>query len=257
MSMREVGRCLPRKTFGVILPFFEIGNGLGSSPGRILVETGTVLGLTLAMLISFSTSPRANVQLSTSRRDNAPATTTYIIDSSQSKFMARAYAGGLFWFKGHDHHLAAREFTGEAEITPETVIPASLRLVVKAGSLQETGPVFTEAQKQIINKELQEIVLHPDKYPEIVFQSTSVTAKPSGNGPYDVKLAGDLTLHGVTRRIVIPAVVTLSGNDLRATGEFSIDRDDYKVKATSAFHGLVRVRDKVRFEFDIVGHRRD
>ena len=38
-------------------------------------------------------------------------------------------------------------------------------------------------------------------------------------------------------------------------GEFSIDRGDFKVKATSAFHGLVRVRDKVKFEFDIVGHR--
>jgi hypothetical protein len=39
-------------------------------------------------------------------------------------------------------------------------------------------------------------------------------------------------------------------------GQFSIDRGDYKVKATSAFHGLVRVQDKVRFEFDIVGHRK-
>jgi hypothetical protein len=27
------------------------------------------------------------------------------------------------------------------------------------------------------------------------------------------------------------------------------------VKATSAFHGMVRVSDKVKFEFDIVGHR--
>jgi hypothetical protein len=32
-------------------------------------------------------------------------------------------------------------------------------------------------------------------------------------------------------------------------------RSDFKVKATSAFHGLVRVRDKLKFEFDIVGHQ--
>ena len=72
---------------------------------------------------------------------------------------------------------------------------------------------------------------------------------------YDVKITGDLTLHGVTRRIVIPAKVTVTGNDLRAVGEFSIDRSDFKVKATSAFHGMVRVRKKVKFTFDIVGHR--
>jgi hypothetical protein len=50
-------------------------------------------------------------------------------------------------------------------------------------------------------------------------------------------------------------VVTLSGNNLRAVGEFSINRDDFNVKATSAFHGLVRVDNDVKFEFDIVGHR--
>src|SRR3989442_1586431 len=71
----------------------------------------------------------------------------------------------------------------------------------------------------------------------------------------DLKIAGDLTLNGVTRPITIPTRVTLTGNDLRAQGEFSIDRSDFKVKATSAFHGLVRVRSKVKFEFDIVGHR--
>jgi len=181
----------------------------------------------------------------------APATVTYNLDASQSKFMAHANAGGLLWFKGKDHHLAARKFTGQVEITPQTIIPASLRLVVKAASLHETGAEFTEPQKEIINRELREIVLHPDRYPDITFKSTNVTVEDSGRR--EVKIDGDLTLHGVTKRITIPAVVTLSGDTLRAVGEFSIDRDDFGVKATSAFHGLVRVRDKVKFEFDIVG----
>jgi polyisoprenoid-binding protein YceI len=70
-----------------------------------------------------------------------------------------------------------------------------------------------------------------------------------------VKIDGNLTLHGATKRITIPAIVTVNGDTLRAVGEFSIDRDDFKVKATSAFHGLVRVDDDVKFEFDIVGHK--
>lgn len=184
-----------------------------------------------------------------------PQTVTYTLDASRSKFMAHANRSGLLWFKGHDHHLAASEFTGEVSITPQTVTPASLRLVVKAASLHETSADFTEAQKQIINKELRDIVLHPDQYPEIIFQSTGVTAKAAGADRYEVRIDGHLTLHGVTRRISIPAVVTLNGNDLRAVGKFDIDRDDFKVKATSAFHGLVRVSDEIDFEFDIVGRR--
>jgi polyisoprenoid-binding protein YceI len=182
-----------------------------------------------------------------------PAMVTYNLDSSRSKFMAHAGSSGLLWFKGHAHHLAAQDFSGEVQLTPGTITPASLRLVVKAASLHETGADFTEPQKQIINKELREIVFHPDQYPDITFQSTSVTAKSSTAGRHEVKIDGNLTLHGVTRRVTIPAVVTLNGNDLRAVGEFSIDRDDYNVKATSAFHGLVRVRNKINFEFDIHG----
>lgn len=177
------------------------------------------------------------------------------LDSSQSKFIAHALRGGLLWFKGHEHLVAAREFSGEAEMSPDKITPGSLQLTVKTDSMVETSDAFTEQQKQIINKELREIVLEPAKYPEIVFKSTEVTGKSLGNSQYDLKIVGDLTLHGVTRRIVIPAKVTLTGDNLRSIGEFSIDRSDFKVKATSAFHGMVRVRNKVKFTFDIVGHR--
>lgn len=200
-----------------------------------------IIGLILATLPGIMMRPQTTV--------------TYNLDASQSKFMAHANRSGLLWFKGHSHHLAASEFTGQVQLTPDTITPASLRLIVKAASLHETGADFTEPQKQIINKELKEIVFHPDQYPDITFQSTNVTAKNSGAGRYDVKIDGNLTLHGVTKRITIPAVVTLQGDNLRAVGEFSIDRDDFKVKATSAFHGMVRVDDDVKFEFDIVGRR--
>ena len=187
-------------------------------------------------------------------KQNAKSTATvrYVIDTPRSKFMARAFAGGLLWFKGHDHHLVAREFSGEVDLTPDSITPASLHLVVKAGSLVETGEAFTEPQKEIINKELREIVLHPDKYPDITFQSTGVKAKPAEGGGYDVEIRGQLTLHGVTRNEEIHARVTLQGNEMRAIGDFTIDRGGYGVKATSAFHGLVRVRDTVKFTFDIV-----
>ena len=176
------------------------------------------------------------------------------LDAGQSKFIAHALRAGLLWFKGHEHLVAARVFTGEAQFSPDKIGSASLELTVMTDSMMETSDAFTESQKQIINKELSEIVLEPAKYPEIAFKSTNVSGRSLGNNQYDLRIGGDLTLHGVTRRIVIPAKVTLTGNDLRAVGEFSIDRSDFTVKATSAFHGMVRVRNKVKFTFDIVGH---
>jgi len=187
--------------------------------------------------------------------DSNPATVRYRLDASRSKFIAHALSGGLLWFKGHDHLIAVRDFTGEAQLTPDAIMPASLEIVAKAASMEETSSVFTEPQKQIINKELREIVLLPDQYPDIVFRSTNVTGKSISAGQYDLKIAGNLTLLGVTRPITIPTKVIVSGNELRAQGEFSIDRGDFKVKATSAMHGLIRVRNKVKFEFDIVGLR--
>jgi polyisoprenoid-binding protein YceI len=186
---------------------------------------------------------------------NSLAAQRYTLDASHSKFIAHALRGGLFWFKGHDHLVAVREFTGEAQLNPDSIAASSLVITAKTVSMEETSSVFTEAQKKIINKELREIVLLPDQYPDIVFKSTNVSGKAAGANQYDLKINGDLTLHGVTRQITIPTKVTVMGNDLRAQGEFSINRSDFKVKATSAFHGLVRVRDKLKFEFDIVGHQ--
>src|SRR5215208_6510630 len=178
----------------------------------------------------------------------------YRLDFGQSKFMVRAFSGGLLWFKGHDHFVMAREFSGEAQLTPGAASPASLQMTVLADSLVETRDVFTEQQKQIINKELREIVLETAKYPEITFKSTEIAGNLTG-GQFEAKIGGDLTLHGVTRHISIPAQVTLSSDTLRGRGEFTVSRGDYKVKATSAVHGLVRVRDKLKFTFDIVARQ--
>jgi polyisoprenoid-binding protein YceI len=185
---------------------------------------------------------------------NGLAAQRYTLDAAPSKFIAHGLPGGLLWFKGHEHLIAVREFTGEAQFNADSITASSLVITARTASMEETNSVFTDAQKKIINKELREIVLLPDQYPDIVFKSTNVSGKAAGANQYDLKINGDLTLHGVTRQITIPTKLTVTQNDLRAQGEFSINRDDFKVKATSAVHGLVRVRNKIKFTFDIVGH---
>ena len=183
------------------------------------------------------------------------AVVRYRINTAQSRFMANVGSGGLLWFMGHSHHFAIRDFTGEAVITPESIVPSSLEIIIKAASLEEAGKNFTEQQKQIINKEAHEEVLEVSKYPEITFKSTSVTGRMKPDRQFEAKIAGDLTLHGVTRPIEIPAQVMVSGSTLHATGGFSINRSDYKVKTHSIKGGTIRVRNKIRFEFDMVANQ--
>ncbi|MFN2596067.1 MAG: YceI family protein [Pyrinomonadaceae bacterium] len=232
------------------------------------------LGLALLALVSFNTlAPRPTTRDAAARaplasasaadgagRSNSPAASgapaaRFVVDASKSDFLVRAMAGGALWFKGHDHFVRPRDFAGEVTLTPGAVAPATLTMSVRSGSLEETRDVFTPQQKQIINKELREIVLQPDKYPEITFKSTDVRVENSAGGQFRVAVGGDLSLHGVTRHVVIPADVTMAGEELRARGEFEISRKDFGVPATSAFHGTVRIRDKLRVIFQIVARQ--
>jgi polyisoprenoid-binding protein YceI len=185
---------------------------------------------------------------------DTPPSMRFRLDPGRSTFMVKAHRGGIAWFKGHDHYIKVGNYGGMAELTPDALNPASLQLTIRADSLVETSDVFTPQQKGIIKKELDEIVLESAKYPEITFRSTDVVGEMK-NGGFDVKIGGDIKLHGVTRRIVIPARVTLEGSDMHAVGKFTLNRGDFQVRATSAFHGMVRVKGKLSFTFDMIGQR--
>ena len=210
-----------------------------------------VLALTAACVF---TTRDHTVYSSGEQHSSLLPTVRFRLDSAQSKFIVHANRTGLAWFKGHSHRIAVRDFDGTAELDLGAVNPASLQMTVRAASLEETDPLFTPEQKKIINKEVNELVLETAKYPEITFKSTDVKGSLV-QGKFDVRIGGDLTLHGVTKHIVIPATVTVNGDTLRAVGEFEIDRKDFNVNATEAFHGFVKVKHHLTFEFDIVGKR--
>lgn len=216
-----------------------------------VVVLGIILVLTAISLPAFN-------HIATPTQENFAAnefqSVRYRIDASRSRFTVKASRGGLAWFKGHDHLIAVRDFSGEAGLTLDVINPASLQMTIRADSLEETSDEFTPEQKQIINRELDEIVLESAKYPEITFKSTDVKGKFAG-GAFKAEIGGEMTLHGVTRRVVIPATVTVTGDELRAQGEFELNRKKFKVNATNAFHGLVRVRHTLDFTFDIVARR--
>ena len=193
-------------------------------------------------------------QYNTAQRSTPPDVIRFRLDPSRSTFMVHANRAGIAWFKGKSHRIQAKEFSGEASMTLDSVSPATLEMDIKSASLEETRDIFTADQKKIINKELNEIVLETAKYPDITFKSTDITGSIK-NGAFEVKVTGDIMLHGVTRKVTIPATVTVDGNSFRARGQFKLNRKKFGVNATEAFHGFVKVRHSLIFVFDIIGEK--
>src|SRR5215469_11679898 len=97
------------------------------------------------------------------------------IDTAHSSFRVHALASGLLSFAAHNHNIDVRAFSGDADATYGSVEPASLNMLVKAGSLVVTDKV-SDSDRQKIETTMRNEVLETSKYPDIVFQSTGVKA---------------------------------------------------------------------------------
>jgi polyisoprenoid-binding protein YceI len=179
-----------------------------------------------------------------------PPSGKYQIVVAESKIQVRAGTSGMLGFLGHDHVIEPKTFTGEMTFAPGQSIAASLTIRIDAASLIESGE-FDANDKQKIEQQLQE-VLETQKYPEILFQSTNVTYTSSPGHVFDAQIEGNFTLHGITRKIKIPARVIPDGNTLRTTGSFEINRESYKIEAKSAGAGTVKVSKTLDATFSIV-----
>jgi len=64
-----------------------------------------------------------------------------------------------------------------------------------------------------------------------------------------LRVIGDITLHGVTRRIEVPADVKLGSDRLTGTGTVMIKQTAFGITPVSAGLGTVKVRDEVSVSF--------
>ncbi|HWC77497.1 MAG TPA: YceI family protein, partial [Blastocatellia bacterium] len=108
--------------------------------------------------------------------------------------------------------------------------------------------------RQKIEATMRKDVLDIDRHPLIVFNSTSIDANRVSEGVYQVKIWGDLTLHGTTKSGLIDAQVSFGADRLRAKGSFPLKQSDYGIKRVSVAGGTIKVKDDLRFTFDIVAH---
>lgn len=127
-------------------------------------------------------------------------------------------------FEGKTDHV-----TGSIDLAPGGENEIAIRVAVDMASL-DTGI-------EMRNHHMCENHLHTDRFPEAVFEGAKVvkgdTAALSRPGDHDVTLEGDLTLHGVTKTIQVPARISrLSGENgprVRLTAQFDVALADYEI----------------------------
>jgi polyisoprenoid-binding protein YceI len=176
----------------------------------------------------------------------------YEIDRNTSRFTVRAYATGMLSALGHSPTIAIRDFSGEARLEPEP----SLTLRVRADSLEVTDDIPGKDRGEM-ERAMQQDVLQSSKYPEIVYQSTSASLQQLSEGRWQANLVGNLTLRGVTRGQNITMQVSKLGDMLRAGGEFMLPQSSYGIKPVSVAGGTLKLKDELKFTFDIVARKQE
>lgn len=179
----------------------------------------------------------------------------YVIDRQRSKFIVRAFAGGMLSSFGHNPTIAIRDFEGEVQCASNAPEDASLRMVIQAASLSVTDDISAK-DRQEIERRMHDEVLEADGFPEIVYQCDRVASlQKISESQYAVTLKGELALHGVTQVQPVSARLTMQGDTLRAAGDFSIRQSDYEIRPVSAAGGTVKLKDELKVSFDIAARK--
>jgi polyisoprenoid-binding protein YceI len=177
----------------------------------------------------------------------APAAKTYNLVPAESSFTVFVGKAGALSFLAHDHNIAVKSFSGRVVVPPAGAAQGSLELDVDARSLVVLDKV-SDKDRAEITKSMHEAVLESAKFPKITFRSVGIS---NVNGA-SLTVNGDLTLHGVTRRIAVPVNISATPQLLRATGKYTLKQTDFGITPYSAAAGSIRVKNEVVLNFNLV-----
>ncbi len=177
----------------------------------------------------------------------------YRIDVPRSRFVVNTTTSGVSSLFGHDHKIEVRSYEGTVTLVAGSIENATLELAVRAAlhAVEERSEDITGE----IDTALHDHVLESQAFPAITFAGRVVAASRRDDGAFDVKLTGDLRLHGVRRTVTVPLRLTLKDDTMRASGKLSLRQTDYKIVPFSFAGGTVTVANRVTLSFDIVAYK--
>jgi polyisoprenoid-binding protein YceI len=178
------------------------------------------------------------------------------VDSRASQFNVQAFASGLISGVAHSPKIAIRDWSGEAKFVPGSLKDASLKVRIKTASL-EVLDQMRDSDRREIHRVMKEEVLNMARFPEVSFESYEIAPEKQTENVYRVRLAGRLSLHGVTGSQTLSAHVAFGVDSLRAHGEFIVLQTDYDIPVASIAGGTLRLRDDLKFTFYVVARKRN
>src|SRR5712691_3054034 len=134
--------------------------------------------------------------------------------------------------------------TGAITADPSHPSAATVEVSVDMASL--------DTANSLRNREMRELYLDTKEHPTAKFKSVSVIAPDAigPNQPADIKVTGDFTLHGVSRRMTIPVrVVLIPDGRVHATSTFTVHMPDFGISVPKNI--LVTVDDNVPVRLDL------
>jgi polyisoprenoid-binding protein YceI len=141
-----------------------------------------------------------------------------------------------------------------------SVITGSATLVSAAGSLSVTAASFEVDMTTLVSDDnrrdgaLREKGIEYDRFPTATFvlaEPISVPTAALSGAAVDVTLVGDLTLHGVSKRVEIPATAPLQGAQVQVAGSLTFPFSDFGMTKPSA-GAVLSVSDDATLEFLVI-----
>jgi polyisoprenoid-binding protein YceI len=181
---------------------------------------------------------------------------TYVVVPAESRVHVHVGRAGLFGFAGHEHEVVGHAAAGEVVADEEDLARGAVWLEFLAAELKVSGEGEpAEDVPKVQAKMTGPEVLDAAQFPKVTFKSSAVAGKPAGAGSWDVQVNGDLTLHGVTRPVVLALRVARSGDALTASGRTTIRHTDFGMKPVSVA-GVVKVKNELTLQFEITARAR-
>jgi polyisoprenoid-binding protein YceI len=182
---------------------------------------------------------------------HGPAPRQYALDLAQSQLVLTLVQEGLLSKKYPTHQVAVKNF--DVVVTmPRDEKQTAVQVSAEAKSFANADKTMSEFERRGFHDVLHNKVLECDRFPAVQFKSVGLSDFKKVGDTRTFTLNGDLSLHGVTRRASFPVSVTLSGDQLLATGEAKLKQSDYGITPYSGSVGLIKIGDELQINFSII-----
>lgn len=173
------------------------------------------------------------------------------VDGARSLLTITVRRGGSLARLGHDHILSSRTlqgfFAADAGFA-DFLIDLDALDIDEPGLRERAGfdtqPSAADIAATRVN--LKDKVLETDR-----FRYARLQLRRLGQDTTPIRFVGELTLHGMRRRIEVPVRLTRDGAEMVANGSFELLQSDYGITPLSLLGGALQVQDRVTIAFQV------